>query len=323
MDDSEGVRWKFLLKGNEDLRLDERIMQFFGLINSLLASPKLTASLGLQITKYAIVPFAPNAGLIAWVTGADTVHQLVMDYRKANGIPGWRENEYITLYIGEFFDALTTFQKREAWELIAPKFPATEFRELLWERSPDAVTWVKCVDTFTLSTALMSMAGYVIGLGDRHPSNIMVLRQTGHVVHIDFGESFEKTLLRDRMPEKVPFRLTRMFVNAFGVSGIEGRFRQACEDIMRVLRDNTSSVIAQLEIFVHEPIFVNTDNGTYGEGESTILNRVIAKLSGKDPVVHGVETEERTVEDQVNSLIQIAADPYRYVNHYIGWCQFW
>jgi phosphatidylinositol kinase/protein kinase (PI-3 family) len=209
------------------------------------------------------------------------------------------------------------------WELVAPKCPATEFRELLWERSPDAVTWVKVVDTFTLSTALMSMAGYVIGLGDRHPSNIMILRQTGHVVHIDFGESFERTLNRDRMPEKVPFRLTRMIVNAFGVSGIEGRFRQACEDIMRVLRDNTSSIIAQLEIFVHEPIFVNADNGTYGEGKSSILDRVIAKLGGKDPVIYGEECKEKTVEDQVDLLIQIAADPVRYVNHFCGWCPFW
>jgi phosphatidylinositol kinase/protein kinase (PI-3 family) len=143
------------------------------------------------------------------------------------------------------------------------------------------------------------------------------------VVHIDFGESFEWTLNRERMPEKVPFRLTRMIVNAFGVNGIEGRFRQACEDIMRVLRDNASSVVAQLEIFVHEPIFVNTDNGTHGEGQSTILDRVIAKVGGKDPAVHGEECVERTVEDQVNLLIGIAADPFRYVNHYCGWCPFW
>jgi phosphatidylinositol kinase/protein kinase (PI-3 family) len=169
----------------------------------------------------------------------------------------------------------------------------------------------------------MSMAGYVIGLGDRHPSNIMIQRQTGHVIHIDFGDSFEVALNRDRMPEKVPFRLTRMFVNAFGVSGIEGRFRNACEDIMRVLRNNRSSIVAQLEIFVHEPIFANKDSGTCGVGQSKILDRVIEKLSGKDPHVYGEEAVERNVETQVNLLLQIASDPYRYVNHYIGWCQFW
>lgn len=29
------------------------------------------------------------------------------------------------------------------------------------------------------------------GLGDRHPSNLMLERSTGRVVHIDFGDCFE------------------------------------------------------------------------------------------------------------------------------------
>jgi FKBP12-rapamycin complex-associated protein len=35
------------------------------------------------------------------------------------------------------------------------------------------------------------MVGYILGLGDRHPSNIMIDRYTGHVIHIDFGDCFE------------------------------------------------------------------------------------------------------------------------------------
>lgn len=37
----------------------------------------------------------------------------------------------------------------------------------------------------------MSMVGFVIGLGDRHPHNIMIQRNTGKVVHIDFGDCFD------------------------------------------------------------------------------------------------------------------------------------
>ena len=61
-----------------------------------------------------------------------------------------------------------------------------------------------------------------IGLGDRHPSNLMLNRFTGKVLHIDFGDCFEVAMHRDKVPEKVPFRLTRMLVNAMEVSGIEG-----------------------------------------------------------------------------------------------------
>lgn len=33
-----------------------------------------------------------------------------------------------------------------------------------------------------------SMVGYILGLGDRHPSNLMLDALSGRVLHIDFGE---------------------------------------------------------------------------------------------------------------------------------------
>lgn len=35
---SNGSEFMFLLKGHEDLRQDERVMQLFGLVNTLLAN---------------------------------------------------------------------------------------------------------------------------------------------------------------------------------------------------------------------------------------------------------------------------------------------
>lgn len=82
----------------------------------------------------------------------------------------------------------------------------------------------------------MSMVGYILGLGDRHPSNIMLNRNSGKVVHIDFGDCFEVAVLREKFPERVPFRLTRMLQKAMGVPGIHGLFRLTCEKVMRILR---------------------------------------------------------------------------------------
>jgi hypothetical protein len=59
---------------------------------------------------------------------------------------------------------------------------------------------------------------------------------------------------RDKYPERVPFRLTRMLVNAMEVSGIEGTFRSTCESVMRLLRKNKNSVMAVLEAFVYDPL---------------------------------------------------------------------
>jgi len=100
----------------------------------------------------------------------------------------------------------------------------------------------------------MSIVGYILGLGDRHCSNLMLDRQTGKIIHIDFGDCFEVAMKRDKFPEKVPFRLTRMLINTMGVSGIEGNFRSTCENVMRVLRENKESLMATLEAFVYDPL---------------------------------------------------------------------
>jgi FKBP12-rapamycin complex-associated protein len=71
----------------------------------------------------------------------------------------------------------------------------------------------------------MSMVGYVLGLGDRHPSNLMLDRMSGKITHIDFGDCFEVAMTREKFPEEIPFRLTRMLINAMEVKNILMRLR--------------------------------------------------------------------------------------------------
>lgn len=100
----------------------------------------------------------------------------------------------------------------------------------------------------------MSIVGYILGLGDRHLSNLMIQRRSGKIVHIDFGDCFEVNMKRDQSPEKVPFRLTRILVKAMEASGIEGNYRITCNNVMRVVRENKDSVMAILEAFVWDPL---------------------------------------------------------------------
>lgn len=69
-----------------------------------------------------------------------------------------------------------------------------------------------------------------------------------------FGDCFEVAMMRDKFPEKVPFRLTRMLIKAMEVSGIEGSYRSTCERTMTVLRESKDSLIAMLEAFVYDPL---------------------------------------------------------------------
>jgi FKBP12-rapamycin complex-associated protein len=126
--------------------------------------------------------------------------------------------------------------------------------------------------------------GHVIGLGDRHGSNILVDQLTWGALHIDFGDvSHPPTLLfppftprrkgpdnklfgvaqdRSFLPEKVPFRLTRMMTNCFEladrkhdkITESRGNFIKSSVVTMEVLRVNSDIILAMLEAFLYDPL---------------------------------------------------------------------
>jgi ataxia telangiectasia mutated family protein len=61
--------------------------------------------------------------------------------------------------------------------------------------------WHSARSRYTRSVAVNSIVGHVLGIGDRHSSNILVHQTTAELVHIDFGIVFEQGRLL-RTPEK-------------------------------------------------------------------------------------------------------------------------
>lgn len=250
---SDGKAYPFLLKGHEDLRQDERVMQLFGVINTLLANDSDTSKRNLAIERYSVLPLSHTSGLIGWVPNCDTLHQLIRDYREARKIQLNVEHR-LMVQMAPDYDKLPLMQKVEAFKYALGETTGQDLYRVLWLKSQDSEVWLDRRRNFTRSLAVMSMAGYILGLGDRHPSNLMLDRVSGKLVHIDFGDCFEVAMERDKYPEKIPFRLTRMLTQAMEVSGIEGNFRYTCEASMRVLRDNRDSLMAVLEAFVYDPL---------------------------------------------------------------------
>ena len=116
------------------------------------------------------------------------------------------------------YDVLTMLQKLEVFEYAMDNTTGQDLYRVLWLRSDSSEQWLERRATYTRSLAVNSMVGHILGLGDRHPLNILVQRRSGKVVHVDFGDCFEIAQQRDRFPEKVPFRLTRMLTHAMEVS---------------------------------------------------------------------------------------------------------
>ena len=141
---------------------------------------------------------------------------------------------------------------------------------------------------------------------------------------------------REKFPERIPFRLTRMLVKAMEVGGVEGTFRSTCESVMSVMRQIEDSLMAILEAFVHDPLMnwklLETVQG--GEEEdadesassnqpnakaAAVISRVRDKLTGND----FYEDEKISVEEQVRRLILQATSRYNLCQSYSGWCPFY
>lgn len=245
-------------------------MQLFGLVNTLLAVDTNSFKRRLHIQRFPVIPLAPNAGLLGWVQDSDTFHVLIRDYRDSRKV--LLNIEYrlmlqvsshtltvILLLMPSFqmapdYESLCLLQKIEVFEYALENTTGQDLYRVLWLKSVNSEHWLERRATYTRSLAVNSMVGHILGLGDRHPSNILLERSTGKVVHIDFGDCFEVAMHREKFPEKVPFRLTRMLTHAMEVSGIEGSFRNTSEITMQVLRDNKESLMAVLEAFVYDPL---------------------------------------------------------------------
>lgn len=107
---SNGKDYMFLLKGHEDLRQDERVMQLFGLVNTLLLHDPDTFRRNLTIQRYAVIPLSTNSGLIGWVPHCDTLHTLIRDYREKRKTMLNIEHR-IMLRMAPDYDHLTLMQK--------------------------------------------------------------------------------------------------------------------------------------------------------------------------------------------------------------------
>ncbi|KAI8877804.1 FAT-domain-containing protein [Backusella circina FSU 941] len=312
---SDGKDYMYLLKGHEDLRLDERVMQLLSLINALLKNDTETFKRRLHIERYSVVPLSPNSGLIGWLPDTDTLHALITEYRESKEIILNLETR-LMFEMAPNYEQLGVIQKVEVFQAMLDRTGGLDLYQMLWLKSRNSEAWLDRRSNYIRSLAVMSMVGYILGLGDRHPSNLMLHRTTGKVIHIDFGDCFEVTMDRERFPEKIPFRLTRMLVKAMEVSGIEGNFRITCENVMRVLRGNKDSLMAVLEAFVYDPLIswrllhhqaqgstqddnirdignLIAENGTYNSNRGFSMSR---RLSGHQAEAIAATENTRTPE---------------------------
>uniref|UniRef100_A0A8R1DM78 Serine/threonine-protein kinase smg-1 n=1 Tax=Caenorhabditis japonica TaxID=281687 RepID=A0A8R1DM78_CAEJA len=297
---SDGRSVAFLFKGREDLHLDERVMQFLRLCNTMLYPGKAKRAQvpEYQAHHYAVIPFGPRSGLIRWVEGATPMFHIYRKWQmkektlkqatKKNGetvAEIERPSEQYHRLIRQAFAAHVCFKMpvfffnfslkshsqkidasvatdrskwpteilHEVFESLSAKTPSDLISRELWMRANDATTWWAVTKRYARSLAVMSMIGSVLGLGDRHLDNLLVDLKYGFVVHIDYNICFDKGK-NLRIPETVPFRLTRNMRHALGPSEVYGTFSESCVHVISTLRNGHQVLTMLLDAFVFDPL---------------------------------------------------------------------
>ncbi|KAL3824832.1 hypothetical protein ACJIZ3_020861 [Penstemon smallii] len=334
---SDGQRYRQLAKsGNDDLRQDAVMEQFFGLVNTFLEKNRDTWKRRLRIRTYKVVPFTPSAGVLEWVNGTFPLGDYLIGSSRNGGAHGrYGIGDWNFIKCRQHMTSET--DKRKAFQEICRNFrPVMHYFFL--ERFSHPADWFDKRLAYTRSVAASSMVGYIVGLGDRHSMNVLIDQATAEVVHIDLGVAFEQGLML-KTPERVPFRLTRDIIDGMGVTGVEGVFRRCCEETLSVMRTNKEALLTIIEVFIHDPLYKwalsplkamqrqkdidddldadleDSDEDEYegNKDAARALLRVKQKLDGYE------DGEMRSVHGQVQQLIQDAIDPDRLCHMFPGW----
>jgi len=314
---SDGHVYALLCKPKDDLRKDQRLMEFNAMINRALKKDAESSKRRLYIKTYAVTPLNEECGLIEWIDNLKTLRDIVYAiYKQKNIQINYAE---IRNLLNESISApskLPIFTDR-----ILPHFPPV-FHEWFVEMFPEPGAWFTARLRYTRSCAVMSIVGHVLGLGDRHGENILFEEGNGGTFHVDFNCLFDKGLTFEK-PELVPFRLTHNMVDAFGAYGYEGPFRKSCELTLGILRQHEDTLMTILETFLYDPTtdFIGKKKKTVSVVPDTpegVLESVNNKVKGLLPM----ESVPLSVEGYVQALIQQATDPFKLASMYIGWCAF-
>jgi Phosphatidylinositol 3- and 4-kinase/FATC domain len=259
---SDGIVYPQVVKYEDDMRQDAVMQQLFAILNELLTSSPASSCRNLIVRTYRVVPLSPFAGFLQFVRDS----QALRDYLVGDGSPGGsseqaahvRYRPHDLKYNNILADAFKLRAKPMAvrvryWRKIWPHFQPV-MRYFFLERFPNPSEWFAKRLAYTRSAAVMSIVGWIIGLGDRHLSNILVDTRTAELIHIDFGIAFETGKLLPT-PEHMPFRLTRDVVDGMGIDGVEGVFRKCCEVTLEIMRENKDLVMMVCEVFLHDPLY--------------------------------------------------------------------
>ena len=245
---------QMMVKVDDDLRQDQITLQLMKVMDDIWKNH----GLNMQLRLYSVLSTGRNQGIIEIVPHAVTISSI---QKKYGNIRGAIKNDVILNWLNDrIHDSKGSFQTKYNFPKQSPE--RKSIKEMRKNKS-----FIGEINDFSLNQSILltkeiqlknymySMAGYIVatyvlGIGDRHCSNMMI-QEDGHFFHIDFGHflgHFKTALggLIDR--ESNLFYFSESFAYVLGGIGSPKykEFEQLCCDAFNIIRANHEIIVTLL-----------------------------------------------------------------------------
>ncbi|KAI5186852.1 serine-protein kinase ATM [Nematocida homosporus] len=322
---SNGLIYQEILKLNDELRQDILSTQVFHYMNTILDNSTGTSIFGprirtscttpiieSRIRTYNIVALERFFGVLAFIPNAEPLGTTIDQLRNLSTKPALTHSECRKT----MEDSLNLpLSERTAIFLKVLKLHPPVLKYTF--DGPGPFEYFKQRKTFTHSFSINAIATYVLGLGDRHPHNILLDKTTKECINIDLNLIFDQARLLST-PERVPFRMTQNIEQAL-LAYTTHTHQNAMAAFFAALKETKESFLVFISIIQVEPLYrwqvIRTISRTprlFSDYQS-ILARLQDKLNGTEDGF----TQSNTAH--IQALILKATDPSRLAQIYPGW----
>ena len=247
--------YDFLLKCDiNDITKEIKTFEIIDEINNIFRIKHYDINDSMSLKRYLIVPIAPTIILAEWLSDSISLSS-VIDEQSKKDIVFQDENKSIIKYENNNKATIipsSIINEEEKFNILYNYYQYNFI---------DPNLWYNAKKKYIISTAIWSMTSFLVGLGDRHPGNIMINKNTGEIIHIDFGYVALKGLSLG-VPEIVDFRLTINLRKNLGLFEENGLFNYICVKALKAFKEYYKTLSSRIEYYQFDPLF-DSENDTH------------------------------------------------------------